>query len=97
VIRTSAAEIKMSGRQTMGVRLVNLAGGQSLVAIARNAESAEAIGAAGAEDGGPEDDPGEADDDGPAAEDAADVSDSAETGSQASPDTDSQASPDTEL
>jgi DNA gyrase subunit A len=98
VIRTSAAEIKMSGRQTMGVRLVNLAGGQSLVAIARNAESAEAIDAAGAEDGGPEDDPGEvADDDGPAAEDAADVSDSAETGSQASPDTDSQASPDTEL
>jgi DNA gyrase subunit A len=106
VIRTSAAEIKMSGRQTMGVRLVNLAGGQSLVAIARNAESAEAIGAAGAEDGGPEDDPGEVaddggpaaeDDDGPAAEDAADVSDFAETGSQASPDTDSQASPDTEL
>jgi DNA gyrase subunit A len=98
VIRTSAAEIKMSGRQTMGVRLVNLAGGQSLVAIARNAESAEAIGAAGADDGGPEDDPGEvADDDGPAAEDAADVSDSAETGSQASPDTDSQASPETEL
>jgi NRAMP (natural resistance-associated macrophage protein)-like metal ion transporter len=88
VIRTSAAEIKMSGRQTMGVRLVNLAGGQSLVAIARNAESAEAIGAAGADDGGAEDDPGEvADDDGPAAEDAADVSDSAETGSQASPGT----------
>jgi DNA gyrase subunit A len=39
VIRTSAAEIKQSGRQTMGVRLVNLTGGQSLVAIARNAES----------------------------------------------------------
>jgi DNA gyrase subunit A len=39
VIRTSAAEIKQSGRQTMGVRLVNLAPGQSLVAIARNAES----------------------------------------------------------
>ncbi len=69
----------------MGVRLVNLAGGQSLVAIARNAESAEAISAAGAEDGGAgdggaddggaEDDPGEvADDGGPAAVDAADVS-----------------------
>jgi DNA gyrase subunit A len=44
VIRTSAAEIKQSGRQTMGVRLVNLASGQSLVAIARNAESiADAI------------------------------------------------------
>src|SRR6516165_226371 len=39
VIRTSAAEIKLSGRQTMGVRLVNLAPGQSLVAIARNEES----------------------------------------------------------
>jgi DNA gyrase subunit A len=38
VIRTSAAEIKISGRQTMGVRLVNLSEGQSLVAIARNAE-----------------------------------------------------------
>jgi DNA gyrase subunit A len=39
VIRTAAAEIKQSGRQTMGVRLVNLASGQSLVAIAVNAES----------------------------------------------------------
>jgi DNA gyrase subunit A len=39
VIRTSAAEIKQSGRQTMGVRLVNLGDGQSLVAMARNAES----------------------------------------------------------
>jgi DNA gyrase subunit A len=39
VIRTAAAEIKQSGRQTMGVRLVNLAEGQSLVAIARNAEA----------------------------------------------------------
>ncbi|MBO0830360.1 MAG: DNA gyrase subunit A [Actinobacteria bacterium] len=40
VIRTAAAEIKISGRQTMGVRLVNLGEGQSLVAIARNAEAA---------------------------------------------------------
>jgi DNA gyrase subunit A len=39
VIRTAASEIKLSGRQTMGVRLVNLAAGQSLVAIARNEES----------------------------------------------------------
>jgi DNA gyrase subunit A len=38
VIRTRAAEIKMSGRQTMGVRLVNLGEGQTLSAIARNAE-----------------------------------------------------------
>src|ERR1019366_1299121 len=37
VIRTSVAEIKQSGRQTMGVRLVNLAAGH-LVAVARNAE-----------------------------------------------------------
>jgi DNA gyrase subunit A len=41
VIRTAAAEIKLSGRQTMGVRLVNLGEGQSLVAIARNAEATE--------------------------------------------------------
>ncbi len=43
VIRTSVAEVKQSGRQTMGVRLVNLASGQSLVAIARNAESLDAV------------------------------------------------------
>jgi DNA gyrase subunit A len=41
VIRTTAAEIKQSGRQTMGVRLVNLTSGQTLVAIARNAEEPE--------------------------------------------------------
>jgi DNA gyrase subunit A len=52
VIRTSAGEIKQSGRQTMGVRLVNLAPGQSLVAIARNEESLDgANGAEAAEDG----------------------------------------------
>src|SRR5580692_5044995 len=39
VIRTSAGEVKLSGRQTMGVRLMNLASGDSVVAIARNAES----------------------------------------------------------
>ncbi|ROO90699.1 DNA gyrase subunit A [Actinocorallia herbida] len=41
VIRTSAGEIKQSGRQTMGVRLVNLAEGDVVVAIARNVESIE--------------------------------------------------------
>jgi DNA gyrase subunit A len=56
VIRTSAAEIKQSGRQTMGVRLVNLAAGQSLVAIARNAEALEP-GGNGAEDPDPDADP----------------------------------------
>ncbi|GGM69561.1 DNA gyrase subunit A [Thermopolyspora flexuosa] len=39
VIRTSAGEIKQSGRQTMGVRLMNLAAGDSVVALARNAET----------------------------------------------------------
>jgi DNA gyrase subunit A len=53
VIRTAADEIKQSGRQTMGVRLVNLAPGQSLVAIARNEESLDGS------NGGPADDNGE--------------------------------------
>jgi DNA gyrase subunit A len=39
VIRTSAAEVKQSGRQTMGVRLMNLAAGDSVVGLALNAES----------------------------------------------------------
>jgi DNA gyrase subunit A len=42
VIRTLASGISRSGRQTMGVRLVNLAPGQTLVAIARNAEEVDA-------------------------------------------------------
>ncbi len=54
VIRTTAAEIKQSSRQTMGVRLVNLAAGQTLVAIARNAEEPETA----IEDAGPENDAG---------------------------------------
>jgi DNA gyrase subunit A len=52
VIRTAAAEVKQSGRQTMGVRLVNLAAGQSLVAIARNEESLDGPGGPAAEIGG---------------------------------------------
>jgi len=39
VIRTRASEVKQSGRQTMGVRLMNLAAGDSVVGLARNAES----------------------------------------------------------
>ena len=39
VIRTRAGEVKQSGRQTMGVRLMNLARGDSVVALARNAEA----------------------------------------------------------
>jgi DNA gyrase subunit A len=41
VIRTRASEVRQSGRVTMGVRLMNLAPGDSVVALARNAESAE--------------------------------------------------------
>jgi DNA gyrase subunit A len=63
VIRTSAAEIKLSGRQTMGVRLVNLAPGQSLVAIARNEESFDGANGDGA-NGTAADDDAEADDTG---------------------------------
>src|SRR5580698_8167141 len=53
VIRTSAGEVKLSGRQTMGVRLMNLASGDSVVAIARNAEStAEAEAEVGTDEDG---------------------------------------------
>jgi DNA gyrase subunit A len=54
VIRTTAAEIKQSGRQTMGVRLMNLADGDSVVAIARNVESiveSELLEDSGSDDG----------------------------------------------
>src|ERR1700743_823936 len=39
VSRTRAGQVRQSGRQTMGVRLMNLAPGDSVVALARNAES----------------------------------------------------------
>jgi len=38
VIRTTAGEVRRTGRQTMGVRLINLPDNQSVVAVARNAE-----------------------------------------------------------
>ncbi|WP_428512247.1 DNA gyrase subunit A [Pseudonocardia sp.] len=38
VIRTSAREVRKAGRQTKGVRLINLGEGASLLAVARNAE-----------------------------------------------------------
>ncbi|TCO64658.1 intein-containing DNA gyrase subunit A [Actinocrispum wychmicini] len=41
VIRTSAAEVRKAGRQTKGVRLMNIGEGTLLVAIARSAETAE--------------------------------------------------------
>jgi len=57
VIRTAAAEVKESGRQTMGVRLMNLAVGDSLVAIARNAESPRAAATVDAAGDEPAEDP----------------------------------------
>ncbi|MGB6458008.1 MAG: DNA gyrase C-terminal beta-propeller domain-containing protein, partial [Streptosporangiaceae bacterium] len=64
VIRTAASEIKVSGRQTMGVRLVNLGEGQSLVAIAWNAEATGNADVADADDTDDADgaDPAESDD-----------------------------------
>jgi DNA gyrase subunit A len=41
VIRTSVAEVRRAQRQTMGVRLMNLPEGVSLVSIARNADEPE--------------------------------------------------------
>ena len=38
VIRTTAKEVRKAGRQTKGVRLMNLGEGASLVAVARNTE-----------------------------------------------------------
>jgi DNA gyrase subunit A len=42
VIRTAARQVRKAGRQTKGVRLMNLGEGDTLVAIARNAEENEA-------------------------------------------------------
>ena len=41
VIRTTAKEVRKAKRQTMGVRLMNLSEGDSLVAIARNADAGD--------------------------------------------------------
>jgi DNA gyrase subunit A len=42
VIRTAARQVRKAGRQTKGVRLMNLGAGDTLVAVARNAEENEA-------------------------------------------------------
>src|SRR5882762_8482179 len=42
VIRTTARQVRKAGRQTKGVRLMNLGEGDTLVAVARNAEETEA-------------------------------------------------------
>ncbi|PRW62368.1 DNA gyrase subunit A [Actinopolyspora mortivallis] len=49
VIRTTAKEVRKAGRQTKGVRLMDLGEGNSLVAIARNADEASDPDAAGPE------------------------------------------------
>jgi DNA gyrase subunit A len=41
VIRTNAAEVRRTNRQTMGVRLMNLPDGVTLLAVARNADQDE--------------------------------------------------------
>jgi DNA gyrase subunit A len=41
VIRTGARQVRKAGRQTKGVRLMNLGEGDTLVAIARNAEEGD--------------------------------------------------------
>jgi DNA gyrase subunit A len=48
VIRTTAKEVRKAGRQTKGVRLMNLGEGGTLLAIARNAENASDPDAGGA-------------------------------------------------
>jgi DNA gyrase subunit A len=42
VIRTAARQVRKAGRQTKGVRLMNLGEGTTLIAIARNAEESDA-------------------------------------------------------
>jgi len=41
VIRTAARQVRKAGRQTKGVRLMNLGEGDTLIAVARNAEEAD--------------------------------------------------------
>lgn len=50
VIRTRARQVRKAGRQTKGVRLMNLGDGDTLIAIARNAEENGDDEAEGAED-----------------------------------------------
>ncbi|WP_405178935.1 DNA gyrase subunit A [Nocardia sp. NBC_01377] len=44
VIRTAARQVRKAGRQTKGVRLMNLADGDTLLAIARNADEPDLAG-----------------------------------------------------
>ncbi len=53
VIRTSAGQVRKAGRQTKGVRLMNLGDGATLLAIARNADEPADDGAPTPPDAGP--------------------------------------------
>ena len=49
VIRTMAAQVRKAGRQTKGVRLMNLDEGTTLLAVARNADEPSDVASAGIE------------------------------------------------
>ncbi|WP_447004994.1 DNA gyrase subunit A [Saccharothrix isguenensis] len=81
VIRTSAKEVRKAGRQTKGVRLMNLGEGTTLIAVARNADEPTDVTngddslIVGAADGGPAVDlAGDSVDDGSTADSAIDGS-----------------------
>jgi DNA gyrase subunit A len=78
VIRTSAREVRKAGRQTKGVRLMNLGDGTTLVAIARSAE-VENGADNGAEDETAPDQPAESPAEGNAAEEQGVITDDGET------------------
>ena len=56
VIRTMAEQVRKAGRQTKGVRLMNLGEGTTLLAIARNADEPSDVASAGTEENGAEPD-----------------------------------------
>ncbi|HET6500339.1 MAG TPA: DNA gyrase C-terminal beta-propeller domain-containing protein, partial [Amycolatopsis sp.] len=64
VIRTAAEQVRKAGRQTKGVRLMNLGEGTTLLAVARNADEPSDVGNGegngGDETGGPAEQPGDA-------------------------------------
>ncbi|UMP02816.1 DNA gyrase subunit A [Amycolatopsis sp. EV170708-02-1] len=51
VIRTSAGQVRKAGRQTKGVRLMNLDEGTTLLAVARNADEPSDVATAGSTEG----------------------------------------------
>ncbi|MFJ8910626.1 DNA gyrase subunit A [Amycolatopsis sp. NPDC102389] len=51
VIRTSAGQVRKAGRQTKGVRLMNLDEGTTLLAVARNADEPSDVATAGSAEG----------------------------------------------